>query len=202
MKILPSQRLKMARLGLALTMRDFAAPLGVNPATIHKWESNKTAIPVAACQAIEQVYGISSKWLQDGEGTPGDFVASEFVHTAEIVGQTVERPALNPPEPLAPPRMSKRRIKARDIDTIMDGRNTGAAAARILDRLIGARMKASMAKTLVKVRLEMNQDEAIHLQRILIHHLNYSSEPMPIDFDEMNGNETPENNDSVPSVAD
>jgi transcriptional regulator with XRE-family HTH domain len=70
MQIEPFQRLKIARQSLGLTLRDFAAPLGVTYQSVYNWEKGISPIPKMAAKAIENCFGLSCEWLLEGKGKP------------------------------------------------------------------------------------------------------------------------------------
>ena len=61
------ERIKELRTQLGMTQAQFAQNLGVDPATISKWE-HSGKIPDRKQKRIEELYGVNREWLVTGEG--------------------------------------------------------------------------------------------------------------------------------------
>ena len=61
------ERIKELRTQLGMTQAQFAQNLGVDPATISKWE-HSGKIPERKQKRIEELYGVNREWLATGEG--------------------------------------------------------------------------------------------------------------------------------------
>ncbi|MDR2561798.1 MAG: helix-turn-helix domain-containing protein [Holophagales bacterium] len=71
-----SERLAQARKVLGLSLREFAAPLGVHLTAVRYWESGQIKkFSKSHALAIEQAFNVSAEWLLEGKGemmTPED----------------------------------------------------------------------------------------------------------------------------------
>lgn len=64
----PGARLKALRTDRGMTGLALAESLDVTKSTISYWEAGRTELPWAICLALEGLYGVSSRWLAEGEG--------------------------------------------------------------------------------------------------------------------------------------
>lgn len=62
------ERVRAARKALGLTMKDFAAPLGVAESTISKIEKGTANASTSLVKLMATVYHLNYFWLTDGEG--------------------------------------------------------------------------------------------------------------------------------------
>lgn len=64
----PGARLKALRADRGMTGLALAEALDVTKSTISYWEAGRTELPWAICLALEALYGVSARWLANGEG--------------------------------------------------------------------------------------------------------------------------------------
>lgn len=62
------ERVKKLRKELGLTLEKFGAPLGVQRSALSMIENDKSGIGDRTILLICREYGVSEKWLRDGEG--------------------------------------------------------------------------------------------------------------------------------------
>ena len=71
----PGQRLRAFRKERGLSGQTLAEAVGCTKSTVSYWESGRSALPWTACLALEAAYGVSARWLTEGDGpmwvTPG-----------------------------------------------------------------------------------------------------------------------------------
>lgn len=62
------ERVKTLRKELGLTLEKFANPIGIHRGSLSAIENDKSGVSDRTLLAICREYGVSEKWLRDGEG--------------------------------------------------------------------------------------------------------------------------------------
>ena len=62
------ERIKTLRKELALTLEKFANPIGIHRGSLSAIENDKSGMSDRTLLAICREYGVSERWLRDGEG--------------------------------------------------------------------------------------------------------------------------------------
>lgn len=78
-----NKRLEQARKTLGLNQSQFGSNIGVKQGAVSIWEKGLRPIPDGRLALIEKIYGVSSDWIKNGEG-------SMFVKDAEATSSVEE----------------------------------------------------------------------------------------------------------------
>lgn len=83
----PKDRLKTARNELGLTQEGFGFPMDLSQANVRDLESGKVKISTLHALAIENIHGLSAKWLMTGNGPMWDKSVSEVKYPDHVYAE-------------------------------------------------------------------------------------------------------------------
>lgn len=83
----PKDRLKLARSKLGLTQERFGFPMELSQANIRDLESGKVKISTLHALAIENIHGLSAKWLMTGNGPMWNKLCSEVKYPDHVYAE-------------------------------------------------------------------------------------------------------------------